>query len=340
MSRWRDLPDELDPRVRAFVEQLRRVVEHAGLDPTAVAEATGYGRTFWERCLDGRLFPPESAVVALAETAGTSPVALTTLWESAERARNPTGPGQDGAPDRVGEGGARPRTRRGGGPAPAPHAPGTAGMRPAPGRFGPPAGRGGAGALGGEAGAAGPAGGPPDPPSAPGPARSPRAGAGRQRLALFLAGAVGVVLVVVGAFWVTGGGRARQAVATVASPSPSAAAGTALPSGVLCGGSACTGRDAEEMGCGGGLATTVKSATVGTVRVEVRYSRTCAAAWGRITQAAPGDVVRVTVGAARRTGTLTRPGGTIAYTPMIAVDDATRATACAVLASGEQGCTR
>ena len=114
----------------------------------------------------------------------------------------------------------------------------------------------------------------------------------------------------------------------------------ALPSGVLCGGSACTGRDAEEMGCGGGLATTVKSATVGTVRVEVRYSRTCGAAWGRITQAAPGDVVRVTVGAARRTGTLTRPGGTIAYTPMIAVNDAARATACAVLTSGEQGCTR
>jgi hypothetical protein len=159
-------------------------------------------------------------------------------------------------------------------------------------------------------------------------------------MTLFLAGVVGVVTIVVGAFLLTDGGGPKQAVGTTGSPSPaSAAPSTALPSGVLCGGSDCAGRDAEEMGCSGDLAATAKTATVGTTLVEVRYSRTCGAAWGRITQAAQGDGVRVTVGPVRQTGAVTVAGDTIAYTPMVAVKSASDATACAVLASGQQGCT-
>ncbi len=86
MPRWRALPDELDPQVREFAGQLRRLVDRSGLSIAAVADRTGYGKTSWDRYLNGRLLAPKGAVIALAEVTGTSPVHLTTLWELAERA--------------------------------------------------------------------------------------------------------------------------------------------------------------------------------------------------------------------------------------------------------------
>ncbi|WP_069771307.1 XRE family transcriptional regulator [Streptomyces sp. LUP30] len=199
----------------------------------------------------------------------------------------------------------------------------TAGTLPAralPGQFGPP----------------------PSPLPSPGGERARpgtrAAGARRQRAGLFLAGVVGVATVAAGAFFLTDG-RGPRAAGVVESPSPSAAASRALPAGVRCGGSDCTGRDAQAAGCSGGLAATAKTATVGVTLVEVRYSRTCGAAWGRITPAGPGDTVAVTAGSVRRTGHLSAPGDTVAYTPMVAVNSADEATACAVLASGQRGCT-
>ncbi|MET9128442.1 helix-turn-helix domain-containing protein [Streptomyces antibioticus] len=162
---------------------------------------------------------------------------------------------------------------------------------------------------------------------------------GRPRWVLFVAGVMGAVTVVVGGFLLTGDGDPKPMSGPDRTPPPSATSPTARPSGVLCGGSACTGQDAEEMGCSGDLVTTARSATVGAVVVEVRYSRTCGAAWGRIVQATPGDSVRVTVGTTRQTARITTTGDTIAYTPMIAVPNPARATACAELASGETGCT-
>ena len=113
-----------------------------------------------------------------------------------------------------------------------------------------------------------------------------------------------------------------------------------LPPGVQCSGDSCTGKDAETMGCSGDLVTTAKTATVGTAVVEVRYSETCGAAWGRVTQATQGDEVVVTVGKTKETGTITAVGDTIAYTPMVAVKDAGEATACVTLAAGQEGCTQ
>ncbi|MFD0394542.1 DUF2690 domain-containing protein [Streptomyces nogalater] len=109
--------------------------------------------------------------------------------------------------------------------------------------------------------------------------------------------------------------------------------------GVKCAGSACTGKDAEAMGCGGEQVTTAKTATVGTTTLEVRYSKVCGTAWGRITSGAPGDTVRVTAGGERQTGDITAVGDTIGYTPMVAVRNAAQARACATLASGQKGCT-
>ncbi|MGW2043932.1 helix-turn-helix domain-containing protein [Streptomyces sp. NPDC001858] len=320
MPRWRTLPDELDPQVREFAEQLRRVVDRTGLSVAAVADRTGYSKTSWERYLNGRLLAPKGAVVALAEVTGTPPIHLTTMWELAERAWSRSELRHD-------------RTME---------AARIAQARAALGEFGPPppetresretpeTREGAAGRVAVTPGVAGPAGVSPTIPSSP---SSP------SRVGLFLIGVVGVVIVVVGAFFLTAGGDPKQAVGAAKSPSPPASSAPVLPAGVLCAGSDCTGRDAEEMGCSGDLVATAKTATVGTTLVEVRYSRTCGAAWGRITQAAQGDSVEVTVGSVRETGSITAAGDAIAYTPMVAVKDAAEATACAVLASGQQGCT-
>ncbi|MEW1614457.1 MULTISPECIES: DUF2690 domain-containing protein [unclassified Streptomyces] len=86
MPRWKALPEELDPQIREFTGQLRRLVDHSGLNTTAVADRTGFSETSWDRYLNGHLLPPRRAVVALADVTGTPQHHLTTLWEPAERA--------------------------------------------------------------------------------------------------------------------------------------------------------------------------------------------------------------------------------------------------------------
>ena len=86
MPRWKNLPIELDPEIKEFVNQLRWLVDLGGLNVAALADRTGYGRTSWDSYLAGELLAPKGAAVALAEAAGTSPVPLVTMWELAERA--------------------------------------------------------------------------------------------------------------------------------------------------------------------------------------------------------------------------------------------------------------
>lgn len=57
MPRWKALPEELDPQIREFASQLRRLVDRSGLNINAVADRTGYSKTSWERYLNGRLLP-------------------------------------------------------------------------------------------------------------------------------------------------------------------------------------------------------------------------------------------------------------------------------------------
>lgn len=95
MPRWKALSEELDPQIREFAGQLRRLVDRRGLSIAAVADRTGYSRTSWERYLNGRLLAPKGAVVALAEATGTSQAHLTTMWELAERAWSRSEPRRD-----------------------------------------------------------------------------------------------------------------------------------------------------------------------------------------------------------------------------------------------------
>ncbi|MFE6405668.1 DUF2690 domain-containing protein [Streptomyces sp. NPDC057837] len=428
------MPDELDPQIREFTSQLRRLVDRSGLSIASVADRTGYSKTSWERYLNGRLLAPKGAIVALAEVTGTNPVHLTTMWELAERAwsrsemrhdmtmeairisqaRAALGEfgGQDfgasaaGSPE-DGRSGGRPSRRSGSatvtpgiaGPAgvvpsvPAqPTAPevqdsagtgsredrtevnswGLAGYKgPAP--TGPGAGGRGAGtgtgARHGSGNAAGAPGGttrtpavgasagaygaPQDAaPAAGGHGRSGggrgrtggadrRGGAaGKRRTGTFVAGVVGVLVVIAGAFYLTGGGGDDDPGNAAKSPAPTASTNPDLPPGVKCSGDSCTGKDAENMGCSGDLVTTAQTATVGTTVVEVRYSETCKAAWGRITQAAQGDEVQISAGKAKQTGSITAAGDAIAYTPMVSVKSAADAKACVTLAAGGEGCTK
>ncbi|MGW2949661.1 DUF2690 domain-containing protein [Streptomyces eurythermus] len=554
MPRWKALPDDLDPQIREFTDELRQLVDRSGLGVAALADRTGYGTTSWERYLGGRLLAPKGAVIALAEVTGTPTGPLTTLWELAERAwsraelrdgstlqalriaegesdrksagegvgagprlgkgvgraagkaagvsagqgvgkglgkgsgtgsgkggagtavapgstgpgwatpavpaqpsardadtgvrdggadgpgrgsggRTPTGEGHGG---RTADGGAGAASRdgsgavsgggfgrvsgnggstagdsgfgaraavggaeTGGGPGaraadggtagdgrsgaraeaggrkaaggsgadtPVKNSWGVAGYRgPSPASARPGArssGRPSAAAAATPPGAAGgpsgldvtrplgtpavgtPAVGTPAVGAVPGAARTPegrpapgeRWSARRQQVVMFFAGLVGVLALIGGVFYFThrdGDGTAAAA----KSPSPSASAPATPPPGVKCAGSACTGKDAEAMGCGGDLVSTAKTATVGTTTLEVRYSKVCGTAWGRITSGAPGDTVRVTAGKERQTGDITAVGDTIGYTPMVAVRDPAQARACATLASGQTGCT-
>ncbi|MFE9169948.1 DUF2690 domain-containing protein [Streptomyces kebangsaanensis] len=423
MPRWKALPDELDPQVKEFASQLRRLVDRGGLSVAALADRTGYSKTSWERYLNGRLLAPKGAVVALAEVTGTNPVHLTTMWELAERAWSRAEMRHDRTMEAVrisqaraalGDfGGDAPRAEANGSKPPresggAAAGPGTAGPADGPPRV--PAqptasdadaredepasgsdsgahtdsGSGAQSSTGGnswnvagyrgpsrtggrasgagatapsvpsQADAAGPApgtpgpyppgpsgpyGGPPQAP-APAPATAPAPGGGRrQQLTMFLAGLVGA-LVVIGAvlYFTDGNGGGKDGAGK--SPSPSATAPLNLPPGVKCSGDGCTGKDAERMGCSGELVTTARSVTVGGTFLEIRYSKTCGAAWARITRAVPGDEVEVTVGSHKATGGITKDGESIAYTPMVAVRDAAQVTACATLASGQQGCTK
>ncbi|MFM9555013.1 MULTISPECIES: helix-turn-helix domain-containing protein [Streptomyces] len=442
MPRWRALPDELDPQVREFAGQLRRLVDRGGLSVAAVADRTGYSKTSWERYLNGRLLAPKGAIVALAEVTGTDPVHLTTMWELAERAwsrsemrhdmtmeairisqaraalgetggqatvkgvggRNaragrsatatpgvagpagvsPTVPVQPRSPsDRI------PRAPYGGAHAPSTSSP-SAPSAPSVSSSAPPYGGAGAVAGGasriswgatpsqpspssvssgaapgsasvssassgassrGQAGASGSggvrAGGDASAPSGvfgPPPGGGARSDEGdsqpRRRVTMFLAGAVGGLVVIAAAFFLTNGDGKDQAEGKPpTSPSTSIGANPDLPAGVKCSGKDCAGKDPETMGCIGNLVRTTDEATIGTTRVEVRYSKACQAAWARITGATQGDEVQVTVGKTKQTAAIEAAGDNIAYTQMVAVKDAGEATACATLASGQKGCT-
>ncbi|GAA1520899.1 hypothetical protein GCM10009730_30380 [Streptomyces albidochromogenes] len=409
MPRWKALPEDLDPQVKEFASQLRRLVDRSGLSVAAVADRTGYSKTSWERYLNGRLLAPKGAVLALAEVTGTNAGHLTTMWELAERAwsrsemrhdmtmeairisqaRAALGEfDQTPAPAKGGRPGRRATTDPTGPGAVAGGGYGGTGMGPGAGSLGADslgvasgaASGAGAGSRGagrtstgvpqgyavppqqnGRGAGAGPgAGGGLGAGAGAGAGSGLRAGSGsgsavgspdgrrrRRKVTMFLAGVVGALLVIAAAVLLTDlGGTGKDPVAKdkpTAEPSTSA---PELPAGVKCSGDDCTGEDPETMGCGGEFAKTTASATVGTAFVEVRYSKTCGAAWARITQATVGDKVEIASETAGGAGGAAEPkaqNGLVdadkdAYTPMVAVGKAADAKACATLASGVKGC--
>ncbi|WP_030688535.1 helix-turn-helix domain-containing protein [Streptomyces sp. NRRL B-1347] len=417
MPRWKALPDDLDPQVREFAGQLRRLVDGSGLSIAAVADRTGYSKTSWERYLNGRLLAPKGAIVALAEVTGTPAVHLVTMWELAERAWSRSEMRHDMTMQAIRISQARaalgevatpnpPKSKGGsgkarGGVGAVTGVAGPAGVSPTvpprqeSARYGTPAAarsgaaEAGAGAGPGTAPSAAPPASTPystssssasssapsayeasaTPPTAAASAhasaataygggargvtaapvgpdgKSPDGQRRKRKLTMFLAGVVGALVVIGAAAFLTGVGRGDKD-GDKAKPSATPTTSTAdLPAGVECNGAACAGKDPENMGCGGEFARTTARVTVGTkTLVEVRYSKTCGAAWARITQAKPGDKVQIRgsdAGAAgRQSGTVGAAADVDAYTPMVAVKSGTQAKACATLASGQRACTK
>ncbi|SDK75170.1 helix-turn-helix domain-containing protein [Streptomyces indicus] len=345
MPRWRALPEELDPQVREFASQLRRLVDRSGLSIAAVADRTGYSKTSWERYLNGRLLAPKGAIVALAEVTGTNPMHLTTMWELAERAWSRSEMRHDMTMEAIrisqaraalGEFGPNPPGGRNGksrGAAPAAAHPPT---QPASTYSQRPAAGSGAGAH--SRPPSGPRG-----PQRPAPSRggSPDGQRRKRKLTMFLAGVVGALVVIAAAVFLTDFGKddgGNQG--TDKPPATPTTSDSKLPDGVECSGESCAGKDPEEMGCGGTLATSPPvDVAVGAAKVEVRYSKTCGAAWGRITSAGPGDTVEIRV-KGQETQTAKVNGDFDAYTPMIPVKNVEDAKACATLTDGQEGCTK
>ncbi|MFG2195216.1 helix-turn-helix domain-containing protein [Streptomyces sp. NPDC048639] len=350
MPRWRALPEELDPQVREFTSQLRRLVDRSGLSVSAVADRTGYSRTSWERYLNGRLLPPQGAVVALADVTGTHSGHLTTMWELAERAWSRSEMRHDVTMEAIrvsqaraalGEFGAQPpkaakgrkarkaQTPEVGAPAqaaaPAAQSPAVDPVAQSQGadRPGPalPANAAGVDGRRGHGGGGG---------------RGTRR-QGARRVPMFLAGIAGALAVVAAGVLLLGLNKDDGTEAAEPPPSPTVSKTPELPAGVKCTGKQCEGADPEAMGCGGEYAETVADATVGTAVVEVRYSKVCAAAWSRITKAAPGDEVTVT--AAGRTEKRTADADLDAYTAMVVAKSPKAAKACAETQTGLSGCT-
>ncbi len=334
MPRWKELPEELDPQVREFTGQLRRLVEHSGLSPAAVADRTGYSKTSWERYLHGRLLAPQGAVLALAEVTGADAGHLLTLWELAERAWSRSEMRRDATMESIQVAQARfaleeyaPGPDRAPAADPAPSEPSSpppsvSSVSPVPSVS--PAGR-----------------------TADTGGRQLRRQLRRERMTVWVAGAAGVLLVAVGLLLLAlnpsgGGGRkaaAAPAPAASAPQSPPPSVPSAPPAGVRCTGADCAGKDPNQMGCSGQNAVSPSRGAVGGMRIEVRYSKVCDAAWARITGAAPGE--RITVGADGHSATARTGQGGDGYTPMVTVSgDPAKVTACRTTAAGLRHCAQ
>ncbi|MFC8538305.1 helix-turn-helix domain-containing protein [Streptomyces sp. NPDC057249] len=98
MARWKGLPDALDPHVRELVVRLRELKDRQGLSIAALATRTGFGKSSWDRYLNGRAVPPEEAVRAAALLCGVEPAPLLELRELAAAAGTEAVPGTDAVP--------------------------------------------------------------------------------------------------------------------------------------------------------------------------------------------------------------------------------------------------
>ncbi|MFF0723462.1 helix-turn-helix domain-containing protein [Streptomyces sp. NPDC004134] len=115
-----------------------------------------------------------------------------------------------------------------------------------------------------------------------------------------------------------------------------------LPEGVECQGDDCTGKDADEMGCGGDFARTTTQTTIGDMVLEIRYSEPCQAAWARITAAEPGSTVTALaeVPGEEPVREDSSAGTTEGYTAMVVAEELEAVRACAELPDGTAACTK
>ncbi|NUP22975.1 MAG: DUF2690 domain-containing protein [Streptomyces sp.] len=333
MTRWRALPEDLEPEVAHLVRELRGLKDVTELTLAALASKTAYSKSAWERYFNGKKLPPRQAVTALAEIAGPEHVApLLALWQRATQAETRGRPRRQG-----GSGGtaAVDEQRR---------QVGTEGTTAADEQRQQDS-SGGTAAAGGEpvtTGGDGDEGAGENEPLPSGRRVRPARPALRGVVAVCAAAttlltglAVLVAVVLQQQEPRTPGSGTGKAGATAASPSLLAADQSATPVG--CRKEACEGKDPQLMGCGQDARTAASVWLSGTL-IELRYSSRCQAAWGRILAAKVGDQVHVdAVDGRALTGRV--KFGVDAYSPMAPATDPSEARACATLTERIAKCT-
>ncbi|WP_159025169.1 MULTISPECIES: helix-turn-helix domain-containing protein [Streptomyces] len=319
-------PPSPDPAVRLRSELLSQK-QRSGLSYARISALTHYSKSSWERWINGKQFPPRSAVESFARAARTDAGPLLELWDQAELIR---AAGPEPAEPSVPASGRAPAASRNGGPVAGPA------EEPAP----------------AEAEAAVPEPAEADTaavPDAPGPeadtteadTTGPAAGPGiARRLGLrrpsYLVAAAAAVCAVVAAsgFAIVHYSSDRSEGSTDDTGRQAGATPSAVHTApVNCTQAGCTGKDPMTMGCsrdGQTLALTRNENMV----IELRYSKACGASWGRITYAEPKAVVDVnnSIGATEATPV---HWGNDVYSPMAELSGNQTAWACGTQPDGQ-----
>ncbi|MEU1785368.1 DUF2690 domain-containing protein [Streptomyces sparsogenes] len=177
--------------------------------------------------------------------------------------------------------------------------------------------------------------GPPPPAPAPAGAGGTTAADGRARRRRLLTVGVGVTALAAAAVIAPVWGWSRPS-----AEQPTNLASPALDPAPGCQGKACDGKDPDAMLCG--LPGRVDSLgpqhrTRTGAGVEIRYSKVCAAAWGRIWHAKIGDTIEISAPGTRPRGIVVRDTadtGVYRFTPMVGAPDRTGLRLCFIPASG------
>ncbi|MFI6682859.1 DUF2690 domain-containing protein [Streptomyces sp. NPDC050485] len=347
------------PAVELAVE-LRSLKQGSGLSFARLSQHTHYAKSSWERWVNGKQFPPRTAVESIAALCGSDPGPLLELWERAngERAAanepgasataaaegvaapsalsDPSGPSGPSAPVASSApaapsapGDATQATDIADAPAEA-AVPDTANAADVPdgadvidtGRVPDGSGTDGADAAGRDEADTDV--------DVDVPARAQRT---RRRRILWGAALASLVVAAAAGIAFSSGlfGHAKAA----AQPQPSLVAGP--PAG--CTGTQCEGKDPKKMNCGADAVTVRTGSIPKDLVIELRYSRACAAAWGRISFAEIGATVVVNNSDGAASANVVHYDRDV-YTPLIAAPKSGAVWVCASLPKGGvENCT-
>lgn len=153
----------------------------------------------------------------------------------------------------------------------------------------------------------------------------------RARWVVLAAGAVVLVLAVVVGIWYWPSSASRSAPRAQTKVTGVAAQQTAP----ACRAAGCAARDPQAEGCGADARTIAMTAIAGAY-IYIRYSPSCQAAWGRMTDAAAGDTIRIIDPGHQEAYRIHY--GLDGYSPMITISATDWVRACGVTKTGS-GCT-
>lgn len=309
---WNLLPDGLPEH--DLVEEMRHLKDAKGLSYGKLASLTNYSTSSWERFFNGKKPPTREAVEQLAEATGTEPHRLLALWELGRKARQHREAAATAQDHRAGAGGDDGCTQATGAVSAATGDAHTRTTRTTVAQT----------AAAGEVHADA------DPACAYCGRRGPR---GARRLAPVAAALItGLVVGLLTAFSLGGPGRS-DAPTPAAAPSKKAVA-TPSPA-PECREATCDGKDPQAMACSAD-GRTARTTVLHGVRVELRHSPACRAVWGKITNAAVKDTVKIYDGKGRQQMSSVR-WGQDAYTDMLSTRNVDEITVCARIIPGRNG---